>query len=53
MKSYGERVWELMVQERIACPEADYPSGEALYLSIEDWENEAEVSWDDWVERFT
>jgi hypothetical protein len=41
-----------MIQERIACPEAEYPVSESRYLSIEDWESEAEVSWDDWVERF-
>jgi hypothetical protein len=29
---------EIMVEERIACPELDYPLSEARYASIEEWE---------------
>jgi hypothetical protein len=47
-----ERIWQLMVNSRIACPQAGYPASEALYPSIEAWQRDTGISWDAWVERF-
>lgn len=38
---------ECLVKERIACPEIGYTISEALYSSIEEWEQATKQKWDD------
>ena len=40
---------ELKIRERIACPEAGYPAGEAMFDSIYEWEDYHRMNWNDYV----
>lgn len=44
---------QLLIDHRIACPEAGYPLCEARYTSIQDWEKDTGLIWDAYIEDYS